>query len=275
MLLMTAKMRFTPQITACLILLCVALIQGQRVADEAPPAPAAHIVLMIGEREYHTEHSLRNFATQNLQPRGIKTTFITAPDDGPDRHHFTGLAEALQHADLLVVSVRRRGPNQKDLDAIRSHLNRGGGLIGLRTASHAFAPREKLPDGHGTWPEFDAKVLGGNYHGHYGAGQYQISVAPGAADHPILRGVTLTFSDKLYRTSPLNPDATALLMGEIKDRPAEPIAWTHTYGPNDARVFYTSMGVTSDFKNEHFSRMLVNAMVWATHNRVAPATSGD
>jgi type 1 glutamine amidotransferase len=28
------------------------------------------------------------------------------------------------------------------------------------------------------------------------------------------------------------------------------------------RTFYTSLGVPEDFKNEHFKRMLVNAIFW-------------
>ncbi|MFO0924380.1 MAG: hypothetical protein U0905_18035 [Pirellulales bacterium] len=41
-------------------------------------------------------------------------------------------------------------------------------MIGIRTASHAFALENQAPlAGHGVWPELDRDVWGGNYQGHY------------------------------------------------------------------------------------------------------------
>jgi type 1 glutamine amidotransferase len=92
-----------------------------------------------------------------------------------------------------------------------------------------------------------------------------VTLAPGAAGHPIVKGVSvdqLTSTSSLYKVSPLQPGTTPLLMGAIPDQPAEPIAWTHVYGSNRAKIFYTSLGHPEDFKNAEFRRLLLNAVTW-------------
>jgi hypothetical protein len=32
-----------------------------------------------------------------------------------------------------------------------------------------------------------------------------------------------------------------------------------------SRIFYTSLGVPDDFKNDDFLRLIVNAIYWTTH----------
>ena len=54
-----------------------------------------------------------------------------------------------------------------------------------------------------------------------------------------------------------------LLVGTIPGEASEPIAWTNTYGPKRARIFYTSMGDPDDFKNPEFRRLLLNSIAWA------------
>src|SRR5207245_272596 len=71
-------------------------------------------------------------------------------------------------ADLLVVSVRRRGMNPEDMARLHRFVDSGKPVVGIRTASHAFSPAKKtLKTGYLDWPEFDRQVLGGNYHGHH------------------------------------------------------------------------------------------------------------
>src|SRR5574339_57141 len=102
-----------------------------------------HIVLMIGEDEYHTWDTLPAFAKRELEPRGYRITTIQA--DKTDKNNFPGLVEALQSADLLFISVRRRTPRREQLDAVRAHLNAGKPLVGIRTACHPFALRPNDP----------------------------------------------------------------------------------------------------------------------------------
>jgi len=251
-----------------------------------PPAlqPGSRIVFLIGEEEYNTAETLPEFAKRDLEPRGFKVTLLQ--DQPTNRGSFAGLAEALAQADVLFISVRRRALPRLQLEAIRAHLDAGKPLIGIRTASHAFAPRDKereelvVKDGRAEWPRFDPEVLGGNYQGHHGAGtRTLVTAATGAAGHPILAGVeTATFHSpgSLYRVSPLAPSATVLLIGSIPGEAAEPVAWVNTYGPKHARVFYTSLGHPDDFGQPMFRQLLLNGLIWAldpqaAHRRPAPA----
>ncbi len=232
-------------------------------------ASAAHLVFMIGEDEYHTWETLPEFAKTSVEPLGHRVTIIHA--DADDKNHFPGLIEALRDADLLFVSVRRRTPVKEQLDSIRAFLDSGKPLLGIRTASHAFSrlPKDKdtpLDPELAVWPEFDAQVLGGNYTGYYrDEAKTTLAAAPGAEDHAILAGIPLSAfigHAKLYNNTPLAATATPLLIGTIPDHPGEPVAWTHRFGPRQARIFYTSLGHTEDFRDAAFRRLLLNAIAW-------------
>jgi type 1 glutamine amidotransferase len=151
---------------------------------------------------------------------------------------------------------------------IRDHLARGRPLIGIRTASHAFSLRgdPELPEGIASWPEFDARVLGGSYTNHHANGiESAIQVADPGEGHPILEWVGaagLIGKGSLYKVRPLSSSATPLLIGSIPGEEPEPIAWTHL-GPSGSRVFYTSMGHRGDFEQAGFRRLLRNAIAWA------------
>ncbi|RME90282.1 MAG: hypothetical protein D6766_13525, partial [Verrucomicrobia bacterium] len=81
---------------------------------------------------------------------------------------------------------------------------------------------------------------------------------------------SFTGHGSLYKVSPLAPDATPLLLGRIPDQPEEPVAWVRLYGPNEARVFYTSLGHPDDFREPGFRRLLFNAMLWAVRQPIPP-----
>jgi type 1 glutamine amidotransferase len=159
------------------------------------------------------------------------------------------------------------------MEGLRAHLQAGKPLVGLRTASHAFALRsgERTKTGEKgelmAWPEFDPEVLGGNYAGHHGVGPMTtVTAAPGAAAHPILKGVNLADlvgHGSLYKVNPLKASAQPLLMGSVPGQAPEPVAWTHRYGPRNARIFYTSLGHPDDFKSPEFRRLLLNGIAWA------------
>lgn len=235
-------------------------------------AQQPHVVFMIGEDEYETNVTLPKFAQQQLEPRGIRCTIIHS--DEADKNNFAGLT-ALKTADLLFVSVRRRSPPKDQLDLVREFVAAGKPVVGIRTASHAFHTKGTHPEGHDEWQEFDAEILGGNYHGHHANGITSVlKVADGMQEHPILAGVpvdSFVGSGSLYLVSPLAKTAKPLIIGSIPDHPAEPVAWTHQHG--DSRVFYTSLGHVSDFQNEAFNKLLTNAVIWALARPVG--TNGD
>jgi type 1 glutamine amidotransferase len=232
---------------------------------------ASRIVILIGEDEYLTWETLPAFAELELHTRGHQVQVVH--QDPANIHLFPDLIQALANADLLFLSVRRRGLPKAQLDAIRAHLTAGKPLVAIRTSSHAFAPRgadrEALAtDPHrAEWTAFDPEVLGGNYSGHFGSGvTTTIRPVPEAAGHPILAGLDLgAFQSvaSLYRTSPLAQGTTTLLIGQIPGDRVEPVAWTYHYGPNQAPVFYTSLGHPEDFANPTFRQLLVNGITWA------------
>jgi type 1 glutamine amidotransferase len=160
------------------------------------------------------------------------------------------------------------------MEVIRKFVAAGKPIIGIRTASHAFSLRgnEKLPEGCEAWPTFDPDVIGGHYTGHHGEGpKTTVAAAAGAAQHPILRGVDLSKfvgHGSLYKSAPLAKTATALLIGSVPDKPAEPIAWTYTRR-DGGKTFYTSLGHIDDFGQPAFRQLLVNAIKWAAAERPA------
>lgn len=224
------------------------------------------LLLLIGEDEYQTEVTLPALAKQELEPRGFQVRTVHADPMQPN--HFPGLAEAVREADLLLVSVRRRTPPKEQLDALRAHVAAGKPVVGIRTASHAFAARDRKPlaEGLALWPEFDAEVLGGHYTGHHGAGpKLALAAAPGAQDHAVLRGVDLSQlrgHGSLYRVSPLAVSTTPLLLGSLPGQNPEPVAWTNLAHGGGSRVFYASLGHPADFENPAFRKLLLNGICW-------------
>lgn len=226
-----------------------------------------HLVVLAAEDEYKTEVSLPVFASKHLG-KNYRVSFVFA--DEQERNRLPGV-EVLADADLLLVSVRRRGLPAAQIEMLKKYVTAGKPVIGIRTASHAFAPFKGKTSSPETafWPEFDAAVFGGNYTGHHGelkGAETMIRIAEGATKHPLLAGIDsgeFASGGSLYKTSPLATGTTVLLMGRSGDRqPHEPAAWTYQRA-DGGKSFYTSLGHVDDFKTERFERLLLNAMNWA------------
>jgi nicotinamidase-related amidase/type 1 glutamine amidotransferase len=236
-------------------------------ADQPPK-----VVFLIGEDEYKTWETLPVFAEKFVGWRGLETQIIQ--QNPANKHDFPGLNDAMNGADLLVVSVRRRALSKENLALIKKHLERGRPLVGIRTTSHAFAPRGEDAGKGAAWTEFDAAVLGGNYTGHHGNGTDTLVRLPDSGlVHPVLTGVDLDAligKGSLYKTGPLKDSTQAVLLGAISDQPAEPVAWVNTFGPRRAKVFYTSLGHEGDFAQPNFRRLLLNGILWALSQPIPP-----
>jgi hypothetical protein len=222
-----------------------------------------HAVVVMAETEYGTEKTLPRFAVSRLG-KDFRLSWVHADPAEPAR--LPGI-DVLAGADLLILSVRRRLPPAPELAVIRDFIARGKPVVGVRTASHAFTVRrERAPEGRADWPEFDHEVIGGNYTGHHGSGpEVAVERAPGTAGHAVLEGVDaagIRGHGSLYQVSPLAASATALLVGSIPGKPAEPVAWVNRtrWG---GKVFYTSLGHPADFEEEAVNRLLENAVRWA------------
>lgn len=245
----------------CPTVTSVDLIGGRefRFAEDRRPT----IAFVVAEDEYKTEETLPVFAAKHLG-KEFRTHFIFGSET--ERDDLPGL-NALAEADVLFVSARRRVLKKEQLDAIRRFVESGKPVVGIRTASHAFAAFKNAaaPEGHDVWTTFDPDVLGGHYTGHHGAGSKSaIILAVGTGANAILKGVELSQfvgNGSLYKVSPLEPTAKPLLIGTTADKTPEPVAWTNTskYG---GRVFYTSLGHIDDFQEPPFNQLLVNAIRW-------------
>ena len=249
-----------------LLLTIAAAVLAATALHAASPARDARkkVVMLIAEHEYETAKTLPPFAEQHLKDFrvAIVTGSLAAGEVSMDT------IKEVADADVLLVSVRRRTLPKAQFDLVRKHIAAGKPVVGIRTASHAFAlsKNQKLAPGNAEWPEFDAEVLGGAYTGHHGKDTItNVTLSPGAdAKHAILSGVKVPFKSDatLYQNTPLRPGTTPLLTGTIPGQAPEPIAWTFKR-KDGGKSFYTSLGGPADFKNASFTRLLRNAIVWA------------
>ena len=218
-----------------------------------------HVAFLVSDDHYHADKTLPVFAQMLRDRFGCYATVLHG--QGTSNIPSTGELEA---ADCLVLYVRRLVLPKEQLDRVRTYLESGGALVGLRTANHAFDVQGKAEEGRAEWPEFDAEVLGGNYHGHgpNPAGT-DVAIVPERADHPILAGVEPQrwhSTGSLYYTSPVAGDATVLMTGSLEDR-VEPLTWARTR--NGGRMVYIGLGHPDDFQDPPFHQLLVNAIFWS------------
>lgn len=266
-----AGVRRSAAVAAAVWLLAAAWLPGRPVAGAAEGRSTGgdqgsrpHIVMLVAEREYETDVTLPRFAREHLAD-AYETTFVFA--DPEDRDRLEGLG-AIETADLLIVSVRRRTLPAAQLGQIRDYVAAGKPVIGIRTASHAFSVRgTPVGQGRAVWPEWDHQVFGGNYTNHHGNSlRVTVSVEPGSRDSPLLSGVTgrapFPSGGSLYKVRPLRGSTAVLLWGSVEGQPAEPVAWTFRRG-DGGKSFYTSLGHVEDFSGEAFPRLLENAIRWA------------
>src|SRR5262245_58291601 len=94
------------------------------------------LVMLIAEPEYDTAKTLPEFATKHLA-KDYRVVIVSG-STAAGENRFDKINE-IADADILLVSVRRRTPPQAQMDLIRRHILSGKPVVGIRTASHAFA----------------------------------------------------------------------------------------------------------------------------------------
>lgn len=231
------------------VMLVALLLVGSLRAAEAP---ALRVKLLSASAEYESDKSLAGL--QKLLED--KYRIVCSRSFGRDKGNELPGLEDLEGTDLVIVFTRRVNLPPAQLAALKKYLAAGRPMIGVRTASHAFE----------NYKEFDREVWGGSYKGHFTNSEAKIYPAPGRADHPVLAGVGSFTSRKLYKNPALLDEVTVLLEGETATV-REPVAWVRNN--HGGRVFYTSLGVQSDFEDENFRRLLVNAVFWVTDRSAA------
>ncbi len=259
------------------------------------PGKGKHIVLVSGDEEYRSEEALSQLGKILAKHHGFKCTVLFAVDpetgliDPLNRSNIPGL-EALKTADLMIIATRFRDLPDEQMRHIVEFVEAGKPIIGMRTATHAFSIPEGKTYSKWHWKSteweggFGRQILGEtwvNHHGHHGHESTRGIVAPGAEDHPIVRGCEDIWgpTDVYTVHLPLPGDSKPLVLGQVlvgmdpSDKPVEnkkndpmmPIAWIKTYKGADGetgRVFTTTMGAATDVASEGLRRLIVNAAYW-------------
>ncbi|NNJ24973.1 ThuA domain-containing protein [Alienimonas chondri] len=264
---------------------------------EEGPGAGTKVVLIAGDHEYRSEETVPALARILAKRHGFDCTVLFSQNKkgeiDPAADDIPGL-EALKDADLMVNFLRFKNLPDDQMRHIDLYLRRGGPVVGLRTATHAF--KMSGDSGYGRYSfqskeqgyegGFGRQILGETWAGHYGKNHVmstRLDLNEEQLDHPILRGVknpwveaggywadpmpnstTLAFAQPLQGMTPDSPPA--------EDKEPAPGAWVRTYelpwGPADSnpgsrRVFTTTYGASEDLRNDGFRRMLVNACFWA------------
>jgi type 1 glutamine amidotransferase len=255
------------------------------------PGRGKHVVLISGDEEYRSEEALPQLAKILSRRHGFKCTVLFAiGEDGtidPDRSDNIPGLQALRSADLMIIATRFRNLPDDQMKEVVDYVESGRPIIGMRTATHAFNLKSPTYAKY-SWNRqggFGRQVLGEtwvNHHGHHGQESTRGIIAPGAKDHPILRGIKdgdIWGPTDVYEAHP-PADCTPLVLGQVlkgmkptdepvvgeKNDPMMPVAWIRTYTGakgTPARVFTTTMGAATDLESEGTRRMLVNAAYWA------------
>jgi len=193
----------------------------------------------------------------------------------------------------MIIATRFRNLPDEQMKHIVDYVEAGKPIIGMRTATHAF----RVPDDRKysrysfnsqEWEGgFGRQVLGEtwvSHHGHHGVESTRGVIAPGAEDHPVVRGIEdgdIYGPTDVYTVNlPLPGDSQPLVLGQVlvgmdpDDEPETakgktdlmmPVAWTKTYSVTPAktgRVFTTTMGASQDLRSQGLRRLLVNACYW-------------
>ncbi len=278
------------------------------------PGKGKHIVLVSGDEEYRSEEALPQLGKILAKHHGFTCTVLFAIDkqDGtinPNQTDNIPGLENLKEADLLILFTRFRNLPEEQMKHLVDYIQSGRPIIGLRTATHAF----NIPAGEAyseySWKSkkegwedgFGRQVLGETWrthHGKHGSQSTRGILAPGASDHPIVRGIddgdiwgpTDVYGVRL----PLPGDSRPLVLGQVltgmkstdppvegkQNEPMMPIAWTKTYKTKTgetARIFTTTMGASQDFLSEGLRRLVVNAVYWCLdmEEKITPGAPVD
>src|SRR5437879_7902395 len=130
-----------------------------------------HIVLISGDEEYRSEETLPQLAKILANHHGFKCTVLFAIDrkdstiNPNQRDNIPGL-EALDAADLMVIFTRFRELPDDQMKHIVDYVKSGRPIIGMRTATHAFAFKKGATYARYSWDSkewyggFDRQVRG-------------------------------------------------------------------------------------------------------------------
>ena len=264
------------------------------------PGKGKHIVFLAGDEEYRSEEALPQLAKILSQRHGFKCTVLFSVDTNgvinPEKGASLTNPDALDSANVIVMSLRFRHWDDHTMGHFEQAFNRGVPIIALRTSTHAFngIPKESpfAKWNYGNKGGFGKQVLGETWVTHWGSHKKEATrgvIEESAKSHPVLRGVEDVFGDTdVYEAAPPE-DAKILVRGQVlkgmkpTDPPADykkktaakteqgvndpmmPVAWTREV-KNDAgkvnKIVCTTMGSATDLQSEGMRRLVVNGVFW-------------
>ncbi len=223
-------------------------------------SPLAAII--VSDDHYHADTLFPELLAPWLEKNFKIRTVVIHGRGGGDFENI----EQLKNADVALLYLRRIAPKTEQLEMFKDYLRSGRPLIAFRTSSHAFSlsfdGKKKPEEGFSEWREFDAEVLGGNYHNHGPNDQgTQVTTLPAAKEHPIFKDVdteSYHSSGSLYFTLPIAENAELFQVGDVMGR-REPLTWLrkNEWG---GLVFYTALGHWDDIQDVRFLQTVGNAI---------------
>ena len=234
-------------------------ILGDGKTFRSPRDTRPTVALVIAEEEYGSHRTLPAFARKRLGKAFRVVEHHVAKGDPNSVPGLAGLADA----DVLLLSARRRGLLPAEMAGLKAFLAAGKPIVGIRTASHAWEPKEAL-DGRESWVGFDRDVFGIVYSGHFGNEiRSTLALAPGAAGNPLLTGLpqegSLPQAGSLYKIAPASSDTLVLATGAIPGEPAQPVLTSYTR-PDGGLSIYTSVGHADDLARPEVERVITSAL---------------
>jgi hypothetical protein len=190
--------------------------------------------------------------------------------------------------------MRWRDLPDEQMKMLIDYAESGRPILAIRTGTHPFQLKSSKTYEKWSWNStvpgweggFGRKVLGETWvahHGEHGKQSTRALFAPGAAEHPILKGIQsgeIWVPTEVYEVRlPMQPSCQPLLLGEVLsglhptdppvsgkvNDPMMPVAWTNHFTGDQgktARVFVSTMGAADDLESEALRRLLVNAAYW-------------
>ncbi len=239
-----------------LVVLCSVLCAFLGHSTIAAPAHASESaslkVLFLGDGGHHKPSLRAQQVMPYLLQRGIEVVYTERLEDLSE--------ENLSKYDALLIYGNRSELPKSQEQALLKYVKRGGGLVGIHSASACFTDSDAF-----------IALLGGQFNRH-GAGVFSTdAVSP---DHPILAGLgSLESWDETYVHTRLNPDKTVLHVRR-ENGVEEPYTWIRREGRG--RVFYTAWGHDErTWSNSVFHALVERGIRWAAEGDKGLARAGE
>lgn len=263
----------------CFVTLLVASVQ----ASDAPPRTPHKILLIAGPKSHgpvgngvHDYPWSVRLLKVMLESSNVKDQVqVTYHLDGwpKDEHAFDGAAS------IVVISDGRDGDQYRDAPHLESServaavdklMRQGYGLVTIHFSN--FAPDEhadKVLDWTGGFFDWETD---GKRQWYSAITTLEANVEVADANHPISRGVKpFRLKEEFYYNLRFAPGATPLLkVPDLNGRPdnGNVVAWARER-QGGGRGFGTTCGHFYDnWQNEHFRKLVLNAIVWTAHGEV-------